>query len=490
MDSLKKVKLLEMTNLLNDLNNCLIPICYHAGEIIEYWDRLDITGNQYADLQDDLSILLRTVTSSSLTVRVNDDAVDISSLKQMSEDGIPFENWQILLNKEGAIHPDGVENDIHTIWFMNNEGFSKWVSSIEPFNSENNILRQHRATRILVCGFEHAFGGPALAIDNINAQAIPENWPLKYEGPDEDAVKRQVHILSHDGALLSPSPFLLSWGDIDSDIAQPFRFLSGKSLVTCLTQEFYDTKRIVLKGTRRLELPLAIDSDLIPSASDLNKLWKAVQWVYEERSEVRAALITDRLSLDLSNGQSLLAGACKFINDALTQSIEQYKFVIQDRKDAYAKELRELLKDVQHQAGLFSEKIRSIMNSLLRDVLAALLLISLGLFSRVGKSKEVLESDEANLLFKALAFYLAISLFLQVFIHLRDLYLTNKELRYWTKATRTQIGIDEIKKYLSDPIKDRRWSFYGMLTILSLIYIILSFMSWNFQYLLKTSGIL
>ena len=108
------------------------------------------------------------------------------------------------------------------------------------------------------------------------------------------------------------------------------------------------------------------------------------------------------------NGQSLLAGAARYVDDALKQSIEQYKFVIAERKDVYAKELRELLKDVQQQAILFSDKVRSILNSLLRDVLAALLLISLGLFSRIGRTEEVLASKEADLLFKALAIYLVV----------------------------------------------------------------------------------
>ena len=54
------------------------------------------------------------------------------------------------------------------------------------------------------------------------------------------------------------------------------------------------------------------------------------------------------------------------------------------------------------------------MNSLLRDVLAALLLISLGLFSRVGKSHDVLASNDASMLFRALSVYLVISLALQL----------------------------------------------------------------------------
>ena len=130
------------------------------------------------------------------------------------------------------------------------------------------------------------------------------------------------------------------------------------------------------------------------------------------------------------------------------------------------------------------------MNSLLRDVLAALLLISLGLFSRVGKSHDVLASNEARMLFRALSVYLVISLVLQLFVHLRDLHLANKELAYWANTTRTQLGVDEINKHLKDPIADRRNSFYWLAALLSLVYVALVAAAWNFQCILKVLGVL
>lgn len=215
-----------------------------------------------------------------------------------------------------------------------------------------------------------------------------------------------------------------------------------------------------------------------------------MQWVYSERAEVRAALIADRLTLDLINGQSLVDGAARYIEDALAQSKDQYRFVIKERKDLYAKELRELFKDAQQQAGLLSEKTRGILNGLLRDVLAALLLISLGLFSRIGRSQEVLASKEADLLFRALAVYLMISLSLQLLIHLRDIHLSKDELKYWTAMTRDQLGIKDIHRHLTEPFKRRKCSFYSMVSILSTVYVIMALIAWNFQNLARFLGIL
>lgn len=483
-----------MTHSLRKVSDHLLPICEHADEVLEYKDQLTINGRLYLGLQEHLSGLFQLQDeagiSGSLTVRVNDEAIDAEMLAEMVDNEIPFDNWQILLHKESLPDIHDTERDIWTVWFLTDTGFYKWFSELDPFNKSGSIFTAHSAIRVLICGFKNSFGGPLLAVDDIDAKRIVDDWPLHYNGPDENAVKRQVHLLAHGDTSLCPAPFLLTWGDIDSEAAKPFRLLSGKIIASCLTQEFYGNDRVVLKGTRRLELPLSVDTDTPPSAEDLSTLWEAVEWIYEERPEVRAGLIADRLSLDLADGQSLLASAARYINDSLTQSREQYKFVIQDRKDAYAKELRDLLKDVQHQAGLFSDKVRSIMNSLLRDVLAALLLISLGLFSRVGKSQDVLTSMEAGLLFKGLSVYLVVSLALQVFVHMRDLYLSKNELSYWANTTRTQLGVEDISRHLNEPIKARRHSFYGMIVILSIVYSVLALSAWNFQFILELFGVI
>lgn len=483
-----------MSQLLKQISELLRQFCDNAVEVLDCSDRLTIDGREYSELQVHIQHLFQFQQDNGIdgpiTVRLNGNAVEAESFKEFQNGTSIIEEWQVLLAKDAITEKVFFEKDIHTIWFITKHGFQTWISELEAFGSSESVFRKYKSNRILVNGLDSAFGGPLLAISNIDAVGIPKDWPLEYKGPDEEAVKKQVHLLAKGSTSLCPAPFLLTWGNINGSAATPIRMLSAKSIAACLTQEFYDSNRIVLKGTRRLDIPLSIAGDVSPNATDLDALWEAVRWVYEERPEVRAGLISDRLSLDLSNGMSLVQGASRFIRDALTQSKEQYKFVILERKDAYAKELREVLKDVQHQAGLFSEKIRSIMNSLLRDVLAALLLISLGLFSRVGKSHDVLASNEANMLFRALSVYLVISLALQLFVHLCDLQLAKNELSYWVNTTRTQLGVDDVSKHLRDPIAARQTSFIWLVVILSLVYLALAVVTWNFQCILIAFGVL
>jgi hypothetical protein len=200
--------------------------------------------------------------------------------------------------------------------------------------------------------------------------------------------------------------------------------------------------------------------------------------------------VADRLSLDLRAEEPLLSGASRLIDDALAQAKERYRFVIADQKEAWTKELREVLKDVQGQTRLYSDKLRSIMNSLLRDVLAALLLVSLGLFARFGKSQDVLGSHEAELLFRALGIYLLASFALQAFVHLRDVIISDREVRAWAMQTRSHLGPDALKKYLDDRL-DKRWrEFVVTGLVLALAYLLLAMGAWCFQPLMRAFGLL
>ena len=456
-------------------------------------NRIRIEGGDTPNRQQhiaDLYAIQDEYELEGLTIRINQEALDSSEFERQINNGEPLQDWQILISKTAVLDKLFTMPNIGTVWFLTTTAFEEWLGTLDPFGPSSKLLREKPATQVIVYEIPHAFGGPQIAIDDIARDRVPSNWPQTYYGPSENSIKRQVHLLADEGIALNPAPFILSWGSTDSAIATRFRHLSGEVLAACLAQEFYGRSRVVLKGGRHLELPLSNDSDTAPTANELSLLCKAVNWIYEERPEVRAGLIADRLTLDMDSGQSLLDGAVSYIEDSLKQAIEQYKFVIYERKDAYAKELRDLLKDVQQQAGLFSEKIRMILNGLLRDVLAALLLISLGLFSRLGRTEQVLASKEADLMLKALAVYLIISLLLQLFVHVRDLYLSRLELKYWTEATRSHLGMEDIEKHLMVPIKTRRSSFNTIVVILSIIYLTMAWMAWNFQCIAKIMGVL
>jgi phosphopantetheine adenylyltransferase len=326
-------------------------------------------------------------------------------------------------------------------------------------------------------------------VQRIGLEELSFSKPRSF--PDANVILEQVHLLSSSVTTISPLPYVLDWGDISGNTAKPFRRAVGEALSACLVDSFYKNSKVTLQGMKRLELDLAHATD-DPQSECLDRLTEAVRWVYQtdERPETRKKLLADRITLDADLSKSLLENFCVHIEEALTQAKEQYEFVINNRKDEYAKELRELLKDVRTQADLYAEKTRSIVNGLLRDALGALLLTSLTLFARLSSSSVNLGAIEISTLFKALSIYFIISLILQTRVSCSDIFLSTKELNHWAEAARHYLSSKMVKVHLEDSLSDRRKSFWITLAIISVLYVILAIVSWNIPSILNVVGML
>lgn len=191
--------------------------------------------------------------------------------------------------------------------------------------------------------------------------------------------------------------------------------------------------------------------------------------------------MSDRLTIDISKENSFLAGLCDHIKDALSQSREQYKFVIYDRKDEYAKEQRDLLKDLKNQADLYADKIRGMLNSLLRDSLAGLLLVSLTVMGKVGTNLGKFDTLEVNLLFKALSIYFIVSIIMQVIVSWRDIHLSKKELKDWASVTRQYMSHTDFTQLFEGSLSPRFNTFLFMMIFFIILYFILAAISWQIQ---------
>jgi hypothetical protein len=469
----------------------LRPLCQAADSVTELACRATIEGPGGPDVEALLLGLLDACEASGLerlvTVTIQDVTTDAAELRDQIEHGIPVRAWRVSVYKEGMMpaHPR-----FRTILFLSAAEFFRWATEIDAFCVNDEWGAPGGAVRILVDGIKLSFGGPRLAVAEVTADGIPDDWPRAWCGPNDEDIKKQVHLLTDKATIVDPGRFLLDWGAIDLPGAAPFRALGAQTLATSLVQVSYRNNRVLLKGAKMLEVPLYDEARDAPNAGDLGRLRIAVEWVYQERPEIRAELIADRLSLDLQAGESLVHGACRLMDDALAQAKERYRFVIAEKKEAWVKELREVLKDVQGQSQLYSDKLRSIMNSLLRDVLAALLLISLGLFARIGRSQDILGSHEAEVLFRALSLYLVASIVLQAFVHLRDVLTSDSEVRRWAKQTRTHLGQDVLRTQLEEPLNDRWREFLVTGTVLASVYVLLAGSAWFFQPLMSALGLL
>lgn len=470
---------------LSDLSKNLHYLSSIAENPLEDWDRIVYSGPNNGGLltifSDVLSLFFEVGQTDKVTLDLDGDSVDVDEINEIKRSGGQFETWRLLINKNGLVGESGQDESQKTIYFLDKEKFIDWAKKISPFDGASPF-RSAKSIKILVEGLESAFGGPSLAITSFDGVGIPDIWPLPIHLPGEEEIKAQVHVGSSESIFFSPRPFLLSWGDLTCEESEPFRALCWKLLTACLVQDFFGINRVVLRGVRRLELPLCLEEEDAPSEALLRNLFLAFTWVYEERVETRAKLLAERLSLDLEAGCSLASQLPLVLDGAIAQAREQYGFVILERKDEYVRELRTLLKDVKSQADLYADKTRRLLGGLLRDSLGALLLVTVTMLARVSQKVEFISSTSASILFKALSVYFLTSIVLQMYVHLTDLRLSNNEVNYWSEATRNYMPVSEQKKHLHDAIKSRKESFRNAAILFAILYLILAGVAFFFPH--------
>jgi len=374
-----------------------------------------------------------------------------------------------------------------TLLFFAVEGFHDWLSRIDPFQyPSGNDPDLSSPTTIRVNGLSSAFGGPLLWVLPPTGEA-PQISISKL--PDQSDVHGLIHTNAVKPLRVCPSAYALSWGDLGSFEAKPLVRLSACVIAACLVQELKSTGNsyeAMLRGTKRLSLPLCDEVQPV-SADTLIRLIEAVCWVYEERPETRLRLVMDRLSIDIEHGQTLLSGVEKYLEVALQQARDSYTFVILDRKDAYHKEVRELMKDMKSQADLYAAKVRDLVSALTRDVLGVLVFIG---FSFVGKFdqknlSQLLESSELSLLVKFLAGYLVLSCALQFSSHLRDASLAYNESKTWIDVLQHYSSRSDKQVRFLDPIDRRRITLFVAMSIMGVIYACLVLVTWNLPFVIE-----
>jgi len=195
-----------------------------------------------------------------------------------------------------------------------------------------------------------------------------------------------------------------------------------------------------------------------------------VAWIFEDRVSIRKKLFNERLSLDLESDDTLLGSLIKCLPSALSQAKERYNFVIIDRKDAYVKELKELLKDIRTQSELYAGKIRSLLSNFLRDLLAALVLIGFTIFTKFTDQEALADNNRLRLVFNALAIYFIASIVLQSIIDCTDILVSKREMFYWKNATKELLPEKDFTKHIENSLKGRRYALRAIYPVVAIFY--------------------
>tara|TARA_R110000850_G_scaffold16079_17_gene50231 strand:+ start:17271 stop:18737 length:1467 start_codon:yes stop_codon:yes gene_type:complete len=430
-----------------------------------------------------MSLAIKLGVGTSIRLLVDEDHTKVEDIEPYLNGKFGFSTWNLILNK--LAFSKGLKNqptDSATFIFFDSAVFLNWTGGLNPLKGRNNIFVDNEYVEIFLEGLQAPFGGPRLAIRPLNSGvSSTEDWPSTDELPSETILREHVHLVPYEPMSISPCSFALTWGDLSCEAAAAFRKMSAVCVAAGLSDVIYGSQRVVVKGVKHLETALYSEDEKAPDKEILILLQNALSWVYEERIDTRKRLISDRLCLEAENEESFVSLLVRHINSALKQSKDQYRFVILDRKDEYAKELRSILKDLREQADLYAEKVRGLISGLLRDTLAAFVFVALSLSSRLGTNIDVLMSDAGILFFKALAVYFIISALLQSSSSFRDLRLSDKELAKWAEVTREYFSKSELDDRIQNDLRGRRWTFYAYLILITGSYLAMAYISWNMQ---------
>lgn len=414
------------------------------------------------------------------------DIIDVSDRGNFTE----YFNaqWSITLGKSSLAALLKAREIEQKVIYFSAERFKEWLLTLDPFikNSHRDPNFSEPVT-FFVNGIQNAFGGPSLWVLPIGSHTAKSDVIKDTQLPDISDVHKLIHINSDCLMTVCPKGWVLTWGDMEQESAKAMANLSAMVLSASLVQELKragNKLEATLRGTKLISPALTTDLDVV---SFLPILIETVEWVYEQRPETRLKLITDRLSIDITPDQSLIEGMKINLSEALKQAKDSYSFVILERKDAYHKEMRELMKDMKSQADLYAAKVRDLVASLARDVLG--ILVFLG-FSFVGKFDHdklnvTLGSGELSILMKFMAGYLILSFLLQLATHISDAQLSFGESKKWLKVLQNYTSREENNKDFIEPIENRRSVLFLAFFIIGFIYLVLALIIWNLPFVVR-----
>lgn len=420
------------------------------------------------------------------SVLVGGVAIEDEDLRDLTVVG--GDPWRLILAKSELAAKVSARPDEQTVLFVSLNGMIDWASERDPFTHNSNLDPDFsKPVTLRVHGLTSAFGGPELWVLPLHGDS-----PKCVTGsqlPETTAVNDVIHLNVDKLVKVSPRGWALTWGDLDSSAARPWRRLSCMVLAACLVQELRRSAQatdVTIRGSKRVSVSLA-EGVIDCSRALVAQLVSAVQWVYSERPETRLKLVMDRLSIDIDCDQSFLVGLEEHLSEAIKQAQDSYAFVILERKDAYYKEMRDFMKDMKAQADLYAAKIRELVASVTRDILGVLVLIG---FSFLGKFdsnnlKQLLASNELALLLKFLAGYLILSCTLQIITHLRDAQLAFSESEKWIGILRNYTSSTDREDQFFEPIKRRRRTLWFALGISALLYMVLATAVWKLPLIMQ-----
>ncbi|GHT36709.1 hypothetical protein FACS189435_0220 [Bacteroidia bacterium] len=461
-------------NILDKIKNSFQPTC------AENWGYLNISeaySNEDKSSFNELNNIFTTNgIQSALTYFIGANSC---STNDFISDLQNNDTWRININKEVLIRKEQ-EGGFHLNFFYSQEEFTKWRSKANPFE-EAHPFNTYSPIKIVVKDIKYFFGGSNILVCNQNNFDSTFAEP-NTKFPTSKDILDVVHVVAEKPFCIYLEKHLITFGEPEKLIPNNFLKNSAKILLCCLVNEIQKDDKVILRGVRRLDMVLCGTENIFINLKFNSELMDAVHWVYgeKERRNLRLKLLLERITLDIDLSKPLLVGLPHVIENNLQQAKEHYSYIVYERKDSYPKELKDLLKDLKSLSDLYSNKVRSLLSNLLRDVLAAFILVGITLFSKATEILKLFENKLIQYVFIAFGGYFIVSAIFQMITDFYYIQRSSKEFDYWKNVSREYMSQKDFETYKSKTLNKRARGSIIIYLIIIVCYISIAFACFNF----------
>lgn len=447
-------------------------LCNMGESVHEELLRLTITSNIFTETIaaqiKQLNIALDELSLPTSTLFVDNNQIDDDLLEYPNQ--LLGKSWRCVIGKGKVAEKLRSIEQENTFIFFDQERFLAWFEKVEPLLVTTNLDDPFNSSTVIrISGLSKGIWGPQLKILGIE-EMMPGSPASRL--PDDKEANANFRNTTTANLRLRPRAWEITDGDTQSRVAKAVRAKSARVIAACLVQQINDVDdgySVTLRGSRRVDIPLAItaeDHSILPVLND------ALYWAYAERAETRLKLLAESLCTELNEASTLMTGLRKFLPDALKQAQDSYGFVILERKDAFHKEMRDFMKDMKAQADQYASKVRDLISALTRDVVGVLVLVG---FSFIGKFdisnlKNLVTGAPFEILCKVLAFYLLVSSLLLMVATYRDANLALKEINGWFKLLQSYVSSADFTDRVISPLQTRRKFLWVMMWVVGMLY--------------------
>ncbi len=449
---------------------------YKSESLKEQWAFLSLSGIYKSDIELVFEKVIDELNKLEIiqlvSLKINKRIVNTEDFVGLLVSGI---DWEIHINKSPLIDKLKTDKNYSQNFFYSKTHLINWIKNSSPFDSEHPF-NKHSKIKIIVYKLDRSFGGSNFIVTNSLLDDFKEAPNL----PEELDILNYVHVFINDGYKINVINHLVLFGVCD-EVSSCFFRNSILELISSLCSEINNDDKIILRGIRRIPLVLGSDSADTSNSYFNNLLIRTVTWVYSDKNkcDLKHKLLLERITLDINLEKPLISGLQTVLESALEQAKERYDFIVFDKKDLYQNELKDLLKDLKTMSELYSSKVRTLLSNLLRDVLAALLLVGITLFSQQSNIKKLLENDLISYAFNAFGIYFIVSALFQLIIDFFDSRRTIKEFDHWQTTTKDYMSADTFKKYKKEGIGRRMIDAAIMYGTICLCYFALSYLCFH-----------